>query len=270
MPELPEVETVKNGIQPHLINQAIQSVTIRNKQLRWPIPDHLSNTLDGQTLNNIRRRSKYLLLDFNHGSVIIHLGMSGKLTIVNQKNTPKKHDHVDIVFDNGSILRYNDPRRFGAILWSTAPEQHPRLANLGPEPLSRQFTAQHLYKHCQGKSAAIKTIIMNAKLVVGVGNIYANEALFRSHIRPITAAKTLNLAQAQQLVKTIKSTLRQAIKAGGTTLKDFTQADGNPGYFQQKLWVYGRDGEPCQNCQTTIQRITQNQRSSFFCPTCQD
>lgn len=269
MPELPEVETVKNGIQPHLINQTIQSVTIRNKQLRWPIPDHLSDTLGGHTLNNIRRRSKYLLLDFNHGSLIIHLGMSGKLTIANSQTEAKKHDHADIICKNGTILRYNDPRRFGAILWSTAPERHPRLANLGPEPLSQQFTAAHLHKHCQGKSAAIKAIIMNAKLVVGVGNIYASEALFHSHIHPTTAGKDISLNQAQQLVKTIKSTLRQAIKAGGTTLKDFTQADGKPGYFQQKLWVYGRENEACHQCQTTIKRIAQAQRSSFFCPSCQ-
>ena len=269
MPELPEVETVKNGLQPHLINQSIQSVTVRDSRLRWPIPHDLNETLNGHTINHIRRRSKYLLLDFDHGSLIIHLGMSGKLTIVNEEVAAKKHDHADIICNNGTILRYNDPRRFGAILWSTTPEQHPRLTNLGPEPLSRQFTAQHLYKHCQGKSAAIKAIIMNAKLVVGVGNIYANEALFHSHIRPTTAGKDISLTQAHQLVKAIKSTLRQAIQAGGTTLKDFTQADGKPGYFQQKLWVYGRQNKACHRCQTAIKRITQAQRSSFFCPSCQ-
>lgn len=269
MPELPEIETVKNGLTPHLIDQTVRTAIIREHRLRWPIDSRLPQWLTGQCIKALRRRSKYLLIDFDTGSLIIHLGMSGKLTIVNNEADIKKHDHVDIVLDHGAILRYNDPRRFGAILWSEQPNQHPRLTSLGPEPLSRAFNSRHLITCCQNKQTSIKSLIMNAKHVVGVGNIYANEALFHSRIHPETKASHCSAEQLSLLVKHIKQTLRRAIKAGGTTLKDFTQADGSPGYFQQKLWVYGRNNKACHQCKTSIERIVQQQRSSFFCPLCQ-
>lgn len=269
MPELPEVETTRSGISPFISQQRISDIVVRNPNLRWPVPSNLAELSIGQTVQCVDRRSKYLLLKLDHGCIIIHLGMSGSLTIANNTTTQKKHDHVDICFKNGVILRYNDPRRFGAILWSDNPNDHPRLTTLGPEPLGRGFNRQHLTQICANKSAAIKTIIMNAKCVVGVGNIYANEALFHSNIHPETPANQLKPKQINQLCTQIKRVLRLAIKAGGTTLKDYSQADGKPGYFQQKLWVYGRTGENCLRCQHTIRRINQQQRASFVCPNCQ-
>lgn len=269
MPELPEVETTKNGISPHIDQQCISDIVVRNHNLRWPVLSNLAELCIEQTIQSVQRRSKYLLLRLDHGCIIIHLGMSGSLTITNDTSGLKKHDHVDICFENGVILRYNDPRRFGAILWTENPEAHPRLTTLGPEPLGRAFNSQHLALVCANKTAAIKAVIMNAKWVVGVGNIYANEALFHSNIHPETPANQLNTNQINKLCKQIKCVLRLAIKAGGTTLKDFSQADGKPGYFQQKLWVYGRAGEDCLHCQHTIRRINQQQRASYICPNCQ-
>ncbi|MDF1796551.1 MAG: bifunctional DNA-formamidopyrimidine glycosylase/DNA-(apurinic or apyrimidinic site) lyase [Coxiellaceae bacterium] len=269
MPELPEVETTRRGIEPHLINQTISRVIVRQPKLRWPIPSNLQQLLSNQSVHSVTRRSKYLLINTSNGTLLIHLGMSGSLSIVDQQTSLKKHDHVDIICDNKTILRYHDPRRFGAILWTNTPDQHPRLVSLGPEPLERSFSAKHLHKACQKKSVAIKTVIMNANIVVGVGNIYANEALFHCGIHPLTPAKELDLEQCQALCRQIKKTLKQAIDAGGTTLKDFSNAEGKPGYFQQKLWVYGRAGEDCLRCKTTIERLIQQQRSSFICPQCQ-
>ncbi len=269
MPELPEVETTRRGIEPHLLGQKIQQIIVRQAQLRWPIPADISSLCQQHTVQSVTRRSKYLLINFNHGSIIIHLGMSGNLHITNTRTALKKHDHVDIICENQTILRYHDPRRFGAILWSDTPEEHPRLQSLGPEPLNRAFNNQYLHKQCQSRKAAIKSVIMNSQIVVGVGNIYANETLFHCGIHPQTSAQQLSKEQCQQLCQQIKKTLKTAIKAGGTTLKDFTNAEGKPGYFQQKLWVYGRNNAPCLQCETPIQRISQQQRSSFFCPQCQ-
>ncbi|MDF1654695.1 MAG: bifunctional DNA-formamidopyrimidine glycosylase/DNA-(apurinic or apyrimidinic site) lyase [Coxiellaceae bacterium] len=269
MPELPEVETTRRGIEPHLIDQRIKQVIVRQPQLRWPIPSDINEIMRQQTVHSVTRRSKYLLINTSNGTLLIHLGMSGSLSIANQQTSLKKHDHVDIITENNTILRYHDPRRFGAILWTNEPNSHPRLLSLGPEPLSRSFNTQHLYKACQSKSAAIKSVIMNANIVVGVGNIYANEALFHCGIHPLTPAKQLSSEQCRGLCQQIKKTLKKAIAAGGTTLKDFSNAEGKPGYFQQKLWIYGRAGETCHHCKTPIERLTQQQRSSFICTQCQ-
>ncbi len=269
MPELPEVETTRRGIAPHLIDQRIRQIIVRQPQLRWPIPSDINQLMSGQTVLSVTRRSKYILINSSNGTILIHLGMSGSLSVVNHETSLKKHDHVDIISENKTIIRYHDPRRFGAILWTNEPDNHPRLISLGPEPLSRAFSTQHLHKACQSKSAAIKSVIMNANIVVGVGNIYANEALFHCGIHPQTPANQISYEQCQALCRQIKKTLKQAIEAGGTTLKDFSNAEGKPGYFQQKLWVYGRKGEDCRHCKTPIQRLIQQQRSSFICPQCQ-
>lgn len=272
MPELPEVETTRQGVSPFLKGAKITQVTIRQFSLRWPIEPKLANILTGQTISQIQRRAKYLLLQCDTGTLIIHLGMSGRLRIldVDNKDELQKHDHVDIELDNGYLLRYTDPRRFGAILWTNdLIEQHPLLINLGPEPLTEDFTAQYLYKQSQSRRCSIKTLIMNGKIVVGVGNIYANEALFLAGIHPKTVAQQLTLEDHVALVNAIKTVLTQAISAGGTTLKDFRKSDGKPGYFAQKLNVYGRVGEACPHCKSTIQHYKETQRATFYCPLCQ-
>ena len=270
MPELPEVETTKNGIKDAIITKAVSKITIRQYKLRWPIPPNLSKILCGQSLCDIRRRAKYLLLDFTDGSLIMHLGMSGNLRILPQGSSAKKHDHVDIVFDNTTILRYHDPRRFGCILWCEHdPLQHRLLCKLGVEPLEQKFNSKYLFSICNQRRCNIKQTIMNANLVVGVGNIYASEALHLSGIHPLSPASSISRQQCQQLCKHIKRVLRKSIKAGGTTLKDFNQADGKPGYFSQQLQVYGRDSKPCNTCGGHIEKIIIGQRSSFLCPNCQ-
>lgn len=270
MPELPEVETTLRGIKPHFLGKKITVVHIRHHQLRWPIPQNIAAILQGKTLQKITRRAKYLLLTFNHGTLIIHLGMSGKLSVVANNTSFKKHDHCDFVFDK-LILRYHDPRRFGAILWTDGdPLQHSLLKNLGPEPLSRSFNAKYLYRSCQHKKANIKSIIMNSQIVVGVGNIYANEALFLVGIHPAQSARSLNLVMCEKLVQAIKTVLRKSIKAGGTTLRDFLQADGKLGYFAQQLQVYGRKNLPCFQCQQAIILLRQQQRATYFCAKCQN
>jgi len=270
MPELPEVETTLRGIQPHIQRQLIKQVIVRHYGLRWPIPRHIIQKLQGHKIQQLERRAKYLLLKLAHGTVIIHLGMSGSLRILKQAVSPKKHDHFDIIFADKTILRFTDPRRFGALLWTEKnPHLHPLLNHLGPEPLEKIFSAKYLWQQAQMRKMPIKSYIMDSKVVVGVGNIYANEALFAAGIHPTLPANQLSLAAAQQLVKAIKSILRQAIKRGGTTLKDFLGSDGKPGYFVNQLQVYGRGGLPCLQCAIPLELVRIGQRSTVFCRQCQ-
>jgi len=270
MPELPEVETTRLGITPHVESQTITKVTIRNYSLRWPIQSDIEDCLVGQHINHISRRAKYLLLHCTDGTLIIHLGMSGKLRVLDSADNVAKHDHADIQFGNGITLRYNDPRRFGAILWTQDDIQHHKLLeHLGPEPLSSEFNADYLSQKAQNRKVCIKTFIMDGKVVVGAGNIYANEALFLAKIHPKTITSQLSHSQFEQLVTTIKQVLEKAISAGGTTLKDFRKTDGQPGYFAQQLNVYGRDKQACYHCDNKIQTYKEAQRATYFCPLCQ-
>ncbi len=273
MPELPEVETTRLGLMP-LVNQTVASVAIRNGSLRWPIPQALPELLNGKDLRKLTRRAKYILAHFDHGVLLLHLGMSGRICLLEQDEPPQKHDHFDICFTTGQILRLRDPRRFGAVLWAGEhPEKHMLLKVLGPEPLSEAFTGEYLYQHIRTRSAAIKITIMDSHLVVGVGNIYASESLFRARIHPQKPAKDLTMGECVRLVQEIKNTLTDALAAGGSSLRDFFGADGNPGYFQQQYFVYGRandkGGEPCRVCGAPIKMIRQGQRSTFFCEHCQ-
>jgi formamidopyrimidine-DNA glycosylase len=270
MPELPEVETTRRGIEPHILDQVVARVIVRESRLRWPIPPQLADLLSGQRILSVSRRAKYLLLAFEHGTAILHLGMSGNLRIVSSAEAAGKHDHVDIVLASGKALRLNDPRRFGALLWQQGPiEEHKLLASLGPEPLESEFTGQRLYQLARGRKAPVKTFIMDSAVVVGVGNIYANEALFAAGIRPDRAAGKISLARYQLLADTIKHVLAAAIERGGTTLRDFVGGDGKPGYFKQQLKVYGRSNEPCMNCKRTLTELRLGQRSTVFCKSCQ-
>lgn len=270
MPELPEVETTRRGVAPHILGREIIDLKLRNLQLRWPVSPKIGQSIIGQRINAVSRRGKYLLLHFVGGSLIIHLGMSGVLRLVSHATPATKHDHIDVIFPQ-LILRFNDPRRFGAFIWTDGNcLDHPLLAHLGPEPLEPEFTAQTLYKKAQGRNLAAKLFIMDAKTVVGVGNIYANEALFLAGIHPLRTIKTLELKELQKLVRMIKQVLRKAIAKGGTTLKDFTDSEGKPGHFQLNLKVYGREGQPCVNCSGPISMIRVGQRSTFFCSYCQE
>ena len=242
---------------------------MRNPALRWPVPANLHELLAGRPIRSLSRRAKYLLIHFDHGTLILHLGMSGRLRHFAAYETPEKHDHVDLVLDNGALVRLRDPRRFGAVLWAEDPLQHSVLSALGVEPLQEVFSGEWLYRNIRTRSAAIKLVVMDGRLVVGVGNIYASESLFRAGINPQTAANKLSLARCERLVREIKATLADAIVAGGSSLRDFFGADGNPGYFQQSYFVYGRTGEPCRVCGTPIKLIKQGQRSTFYCPRCQ-
>ena len=270
MPELPEVETTRRGIEPHVEKEQVSEVILRRKNLRWPITPSVSEELPGEIISAVSRRGKYLLLVTDKGTLIIHLGMSGSLRIVDSSRVIQKHDHVDIVFANHKILRYTDPRRFGCILWDTGViESHPLLATLGPEPLSDEFHSDYLFKKSRTRSAPIKTFIMDSKIVVGVGNIYANESLFLAGINPKRAAGNVSKPRYEKLVQCIREVLQRAIDVGGTTLKDFTNSDGEPGYFAQSLHVYGRKGEPCHACGSTLKEVRQGQRSTVYCPKCQ-
>ncbi len=270
MPELPEVETVRRGIAPHLEGQRIAKVIVRHTRLRWPIPPRLKKHLTGHTISQVSRRAKYLLLATDTGTLIIHLGMSGSLRVLPANTPVRKHDHVDIVLENGLCLRLNDPRRFGALLWHEgAITDHPLLVHLGPEPLERALHGAYLFAQARGRKTASKQFLMDNRILVGVGNIYANEALFQAGIAPRRPAGKLTREECDRLCKAIKQILRKAIKQGGTTLRDFVRADGNPGYFTLQLKVYGQDGAPCPRCATTIKHIRQGQRSSFYCPRCQ-
>jgi len=268
MPELPEVEVSRMGITPHLSGKVIKKILIRQPKLRWMIPDAL-NQLSGQVILSIQRRAKYLLLKTQKGSIIVHLGMSGSLRILDESHPVGKHDHVDLILMDGTLLRYNDPRRFGAWLWQDNEEEHTLLKNLGPEPLDDAFHADFILKKAKGKRATIKSFIMDNKVVVGVGNIYANESLFLAKIHPSIQAGQLTYTEWCRLVSEIKQVLTTAIKQGGTTLKDFNQADGKPGYFAQELRVYGKAGAPCPCCGERLLQLKIAQRNSYFCPSCQ-
>lgn len=270
MPELPEVETSVRGISPHLVGKTIAEIVIRQTQLRWPVSEPL-RTMAGARILQIDRRAKYLIIRTDRGDILVHLGMSGSLGILHQSQPQAvgKHDHIDLITDDGTILRYNDPRKFGAWLWAEKAESSLMLAKLGPEPLSAAFNADYLAEQRRNKTVAVKNFIMNNAVVVGVGNIYACESLFQAGIHPSLAAQNLTPKQCERLVSVIKSVLNQAIIQGGTTLKDFIQPDGKPGYFAQVLQVYGRKGEACHDCGTPIEAKIIGQRNSFFCPKCQ-
>lgn len=268
MPELPEVEVSRLGISPHLLEETIKEIVVRQRQLRWWIPEAI-HELHGQPITSIRRRAKYLLIDTPKGTVIVHLGMSGSLRVLDNPPAPEKHDHVDLVLSNGKVMRYNDPRRFGAWLWCAPGESHELLDNCGPEPLTDEFNAEWMSERAKNKRVAIKTFIMNNANVVGVGNIYACESLFSAGILPTTPSYKISPEQWERLVSEIKLVLEQAIAQGGTTLKDFSQTDGKPGYFAQELQVYGRSGEPCRQCGNEIKEMKIGQRNTFFCDACQ-
>ncbi|MDO8812490.1 MAG: bifunctional DNA-formamidopyrimidine glycosylase/DNA-(apurinic or apyrimidinic site) lyase [Gallionella sp.] len=270
MPELPEVEITRRGLAAHLIGLSIADAVIRNVRLRWPIPKNLPKLLRGQTIVSLDRRAKYLLMGCGNGTLILHLGMSGSLRILPADTPAEKHDHFDLVLCNGMVMRLRDPRRFGAVLWHSGDAHaHPLLAALGPEPLEENFNARYLYQATRGRSLAIKQCIMGNHVVVGVGNIYANEALFRASIKPQLAAGKLSLPRCAKLAAEIRATLNEAIELGGSSLRDFVNPAGQPGHFQQHYWVYGRGGEPCRKCGAPIKQIRQGQRSSFYCGSCQ-
>lgn len=268
MPELPEVETSRRGIEPHLAGNILHYAIVRNSKLRWPVSEKIKTLLDEPILS-VKRRAKYLLIELNQGWIIVHLGMSGSVRILPEERPEEKHDHIDLVFRDGKVLRYTDPRRSGAWLWCEDLATSSVLAHLGPEPLSAQFNAQYLYQQSKNKKIAIKPWLMDNKLVVGVGNIYANEALFSSGIMPDRKASSLTEQECDVLVNAIKAVLTRSIEQGGTTLKDFLQSDGKPGYFAQELFVYGRKDKACLICGHTIESIKQGQRSTFFCRHCQ-
>jgi formamidopyrimidine-DNA glycosylase len=270
MPELPEVETTRRGIEPAVRGRVIESVLVREPRLRWRVPRELPQEAAGQRLRELRRRAKYLLFELERGTMILHLGMSGSLRLLPRAAAPALHDHVDIVLDSGLCVRFNDPRRFGSLLWTTGdPLEHPLLRSLAPEPLSAEFNGAYLARAAKDRSVAIKQLIMNSQIVVGVGNIYASEALFRAGIRPRRAAGRLTRAEFDALAKSIKAVLRDAIRAGGTTLRDYVNPEGAPGYFRQKLFVYERTREPCRVCRAPVRHFVQGQRSTYFCPKCQ-
>lgn len=269
MPELPEVETTRRGLAPHLVGRRVTAVDARQPRLRWPVAPELSAHLPGQRIDAIERRAKYLLVHVQSGSALLHLGMSGALRVLPADAPPGPHDHVDWRLDSGRVLRYTDPRRFGCQLWQPPGEIHPLLAGLGPEPLSDEFDGDVLWRRSRGRSAAVKLLLMDAAVVVGVGNIYANEALFAAGIHPKRAAGTVSRARFARLADEVKRILAHAIARGGTTLRDFISPDGAPGYFEQELAVYGRGGEPCRACGTPIRVGTIGQRSTFHCPRCQ-
>ena len=268
MPELPEVETSRRGIEPHLVGATILHAVVRNGRLRWPVSEEIYRLSD-QPVLSVQRRAKYLLLELPEGWIIIHLGMSGSLRILPEELPPEKHDHVDMVMSNGKVRCYTDPRRFGAWLWAKELEGHNVLAHLGPEPLSDDFNGEYLHQKCAKKKTAIKPWLMDNKLVVGVGNIYASESLFAAGIHPDRQASSLSLAECELLARVIKAVLLRSIEQGGTTLKDFLQSDGKPGYFAQELQVYGRKGEPCRVCGTPIVATKHAQRATFYCRQCQ-
>ncbi|UCE89794.1 MAG: bifunctional DNA-formamidopyrimidine glycosylase/DNA-(apurinic or apyrimidinic site) lyase [Pseudomonadota bacterium] len=270
MPELPEVETTLRGIAPHIVGRTVRKVVVRERRLRWPISRTLQSAVRGQPISAASRRAKYLLLTTPAGTIVIHLGMSGSLRIVPADTPPQAHDHLDIVFDNGRCLRLRDPRRFGAVLWTVRdPMTHARLRDLGPEPLSDALSGDYLLARSRGRRLAVKQFIMDSHVVVGVGNIYASEALYLARIHPKCAAGRITRQRYTQLADAIKAVLGKAIGFGGTTLRDFTNSDGRPGYFRNQLCVYDRAGEPCEQCGTQIRKIQQGQRATYYCSKCQ-
>lgn len=270
MPELPEIETTRRGLSPLVVGQRVSHVEIRNRRLRWPVPEELSSHLPGQGVEKISRRAKYLLLHIDDGTIIVHLGMSGSLRVLPAATPPERHDHVDLVLTNGHCLRLRDPRRFSAVLWTLDdPLAHPLLANLGPEPLECNFDGPWLYKKSRRRRAAVKSFIMDGRVVAGVGNIYANEALFLAGIHPARSAGHISPGRYQALAQSLKKILADAINQGGTTLRDFVKSDGRPGYFRQQLKVYGKHGIACPRCGQALRQGVISQRSSFYCAHCQ-
>lgn len=269
MPELPEVETSRRGIAPWLEGMRVSKVIVRERRLRWPVPAAVDRKLPGQVIHSIRRRAKYLLFDTDAGTMLLHLGMSGSVRIIDQDEPAAKHDHVDIVIEGGKALRFRDPRRFGSMLWTKDADKHPLLRNLGPEPLGEEFDGYYLWQAARGRRISIKQFIMNAAIVVGVGNIYASESLFLAGIHPMRRADRIARPRMLLLANSIRSILQQAINAGGTTLRDFYGGDGEPGYFSQQLEVYAREGEPCRRCKTHLSAVVLGQRSTFYCKSCQ-
>lgn len=273
MPELPEVETTRRGIAPYLEGARIERLEVRESRLRWPVPRGLDRRLRGRRIHSLRRRGKYLLADTGDGALLVHLGMSGSLRIVDRGEPPGRHDHFDLCLDNGRVLRFCDPRRFGCLLWTAgdraAQEAHELLAGLGPEPLAPEFDGGHLYRRSRGRRVAVKPFIMDAGVVVGVGNIYATEALFHAGIDPRRQAGRISLARYEVLADAIRDVLGRAIRRGGTTLRDYVDGGGKPGYFSQELYAYGRGGEPCRTCSTSLRLVRLGQRATAYCPTCQ-
>ena len=268
MPELPEVETTRRGLEPYVTGRRIVTLTVHEPRLRWLVPDDLPAKLAGQRVTGAGRRAKYLLISLEAGTLLVHLGMSGSLRVLPADTPRLAHDHYDLLLDSGNTLRFNDPRRFGSLHYTSGdPRQHPLLARLAPEPFDPEFDADYLWRITRRRRASIKQVLMNSRLVVGVGNIYANEALFRARIRPRRREQSLTRDEAARLVKGIRGVLSKAIKVGGTTLRDYVGADGEPGYFRQKLYVYER--KECRVCGTAIRQLTQQGRSSYYCPICQ-
>lgn len=269
MPELPEVETTRRGLAPHVAGRRVQELIVRQPHLRWPIPASAEG-ITGQTVSALERRGKWLLFRTRPGTLLLHLGMSGSLRVLATAPSPKAHDHVDLVLDSGALVRFTDPRRFGAILWQPGnPLTHPMLARLGPEPLSDDFTGDYLWRRSRKRRTPVKNFIMDGSIVVGVGNIYAAEALFAAGIHPLRGAGRVSRERYGILASCIREVLQRAILAGGTTLRDFTVADGSPGYFAQELQVYGRDGQACRICGGLLKHRTIGQRSTVYCPVCQ-
>jgi len=269
MPELPEVETTRRGIEPHVVGGIVAKLIVRDARLRWPVPPDLHDQLRGKTITGVRRRGKYLLLETAKGAVIVHLGMSGSLRICKADEPPRGHDHIDLLLKSGLCLRYHDPRRFGCWLWLPKGESHVLLDVLGPEPLEAGFDGDYLFELSRGRKGPIKAFLMDSHIVVGVGNIYANEALFKAGILPSRAAGRVSLARYRVLAGCIRKVLGDAITQGGTTLRDFVGGDGQPGYFQQQLFVYGRGGEACRQCKSVLVETRQGQRTTVYCRQCQ-
>lgn len=270
MPELPEIETTRRGIAPYVAGQIVTAVVVREPRLRWRVPRSLARELQGQTITAVERRGKYLLLRTASGTAILHLGMSGSLRLVPSTTPPEKFDHLDLALSSGHCLRLRDPRRFGCLLWTRRdPAQHPLLARIGPEPLAAGFDGEHLYRHSRGRRRAIRDFLIDGRVVAGVGNIYANEALFRACIDPRRPAGRISRQRYQRLAQALRATLRRALAAGGTTLRDFRDSAGNPGYFQLAAKVYGREGKPCRRCRRPVRAVSLGSRRVFFCPACQ-
>lgn len=268
LPELPEVETTRRGIEPFLIRDLIESIEVRNGRLRWPVSLEIYH-LGSQQVRQVLRRGKYIILEFDKGAIIIHLGMSGSMRIEYANSELKKHDHVIFYLSSEWQIRFNDPRRFGSVLWSDSWREHKLIQRLGPEPLSDDFDIEYLYSLAKQRKLAVKQFIMNSHIVVGVGNIYANEALFLANIHPKRAVNRISKKRMEVLVAKIKLVLANAIQQGGTTLRDFVGTDGKPGYFQQQLFVYGRGGEPCKHCGEELKESRMNNRATVFCSKCQ-
>jgi formamidopyrimidine-DNA glycosylase len=270
MPELPEVETTRRGIEPHAVGRRITALQLHEPRLRWRVQSDIPDLVAGQRILHAKRRAKYLLLELETGTLLLHLGMSGSLRVLPAETPRLTHDHFDLELDSGNTLRFNDPRRFGSLHYtSDDPNEHRLLADLAPEPLDAAFNLEYLWRVTRRRRVSIKQLLMNSKLVVGVGNIYASEALFRAKVRPRRQAHTLTREEVGRIVRAVKAVLAMAIRVGGTTLRDYVGADGQPGYFKQKLYVYERGKEPCRNCRTPIRQLTQGQRSTYYCPTCQ-